>query len=186
MKNDNRGFSLIELIVVITIMTILTVGIAMSISAVTNKKVKATVDEIKSELSYTQSLAMSKKMAYGEIVVKEDGYYYFDIVYGTNEMKKKEEKLYKTSDIQISYVTNQDDGNSKGTTVDESHPCILSFVKSSGAFQPMLTVDDPINEPEVYSFREGVYCKKIIVTSKSGYSQELELFPNTGTTRIKK
>ncbi len=186
MKNDNKGFSLLELVVVITIMTILTVGITMSISAVTNKKAKAAIDEIKSELSYTQNLAMSKKLAYGQIVAKEDGYYYFDIVYGTNDIRTKEKKLYKTSDIQISYVTNQDAGNSEGTTVDSDHPCILSFVKTSGAFQPMLTVSDPENSPEAYSLQDGVYCTKIVVTSENGYQQELELFSKTGKTRINK
>ena len=184
MKRDNKGFSLIELVVVIAIMVIMTVGLTLSISSATNRKAKAAVDEIKSQLSYSQSLAMSKKIAYGQIVLDADGYYYFENVYGTKDIKSTRKKLYKKDDITISYLTNKDGVGSSGTVVDEGHPCILSFVKTTGAFQPMLTVADPVNSPEVFVYQTGVYCQKIIVESDNGFRRELQLYSKTGKTSI--
>lgn len=184
MKRDNSGFSLVELVVVIAIMVIMTVGVALSISSVTNQKTKSAADEIKTQLSYTQSLAMSKKMAYGQIIQEADGFYYFVTVYGTGNIRSSKEKLYSGKEIQISYVTNKDTVGSAGTIVDEEHPCILSFVKTTGAFQPMLTVEDPENAPENFAYQTDVYCEKIVVESKNGFRRELMLYPKTGKTSI--
>ena len=179
MKKD-KGFSLIELVVVIAIMVILTLGISIGISALSNREAKEALQMIQGQLTYTQSYAMSKTIAYGEIEQRDDGYYYV-LTYGKGERRKISEKKLCSNDCQILCKTTSEDA---GTPIDEEHPCILSFSKSSGSFLPM--IDKVEGDAFVYKSKTGEngiksdsYCEEILIT-RGNYSGKITLYPKTG------
>lgn len=176
-KTQNLGFSLIELVVIIAIMTTLTVGITLSLQSVLNRKVISTAEVIQSQLQYTQAQAMSKPIAYGEICLNADGTYQICLTYGTQgDLKTETRNLCSGREVDIYYKTNKDAAGSQGTKIDEAHPCVLSFAKSSGALQPMIALSD---EGEI-SYHTGVYCSEICVKSEAGKQASLRLYDKTG------
>ncbi len=79
LKKDNRGFSLVELIVIILIMGVLTSGAAMSISTVYNADVDRAAKKFCSLMNVARTKAMALNTSTTEIIVKlekEDDYIY--------------------------------------------------------------------------------------------------------------
>ncbi|MDD6193609.1 MAG: prepilin-type N-terminal cleavage/methylation domain-containing protein [Lachnospiraceae bacterium] len=181
MRQRNEGFSLIELIVVIAIMTVLTVGLVMGLSSVFHMEEKKTVETICGKLNYTQNSAMAKSFAYIAIERESDGYY-ITLVEGRGERQRKEHKRLCSLETTISYTTSND-GNVQ--EIDETHPLALTYQKTSGAFAPMI---DHIEENDTFVFvsyqdEEGTardcYCTGIVVT-RDDRSSSIVLYPKTG------
>lgn len=178
--NENEGFSLIELVVVITIMIVLTTMATISISAMSNREAKEALQMLQGQLNSTQSYAMSKTIAYGEIELREDGYYYV-LTYGKGGHKKSSEAKLCSKDCRMLYKTALEDVS---IPIDGEHPCILSFSKSSGAFLPM--IDGVEGDAFNYKFKTGengtksdVYCEEILI-KRGDYSGKVKLYPKTG------
>jgi len=86
-KTSDKGFTLIEVIVVIAIMTIL-VGIAtLSFSIVHNANVKRAADNIESLYKSARSTGMAKGMVAGtfQLAVGSDGFLYARVAEATDE-----------------------------------------------------------------------------------------------------
>lgn len=180
MKQRNQGFSLIELVVVIAVMTVLTLGIGLSLSSLTNQKVHTTAESIKSRLQYTQNQAMSKTVAYGQIMLDEEDNYVFFVSSGTKSAKKESRKKLGTSkEMTLYFKTNKDVAEGKGVQIDRTHPCTLTFQKSSGALQPMVKLEE---EGEI-SYESGVYCEEILIVSGER-REKIKLYPKTGKMEI--
>ena len=60
-KNNNSGFSLVELIIVIAIMAVLVGVMATSITSLTGRKVRKCADEIVTTLERTRVLTLGKE-----------------------------------------------------------------------------------------------------------------------------
>ena len=159
MRQDDKGFSLIELVVVIAIMMIM-IGIAgTSIANMSHQKVKAALKMADSQLTYLQTLAMSKNMAYGEVMLEDDSYY-FRIVVGLRDQEEKaKKKLGSSKDINIQYKTT---ANSAKNNITEGHPLHIDIDKSSGS------------------------CKDFsqIIISQRSYSGVIQMYPKTGKHEI--
>ena len=164
MRMKNEGFSLIELIVVIAIMTILTVGIAISLSSVSSQKAKAATKTIYSSLEYTQTAAMAKAMAYLEIYQKDDGYYLAVVEGCATQPVRKEKKLCDDS-VTISYTTK---GSAVAQKIDAT-PLQITYDHVTGA---ILSLGDAADG-------SPIYCNGIIV-SKGSYEGQIDLVPETG------
>ena len=169
MRKKNEGFSLIELIVVIAIMTILTVGIAISLSSVSSQKAKAAIKTIYSSLEYTQTAAMAKATAYLEIYQKDDGYYLAVVEGSATQPVCKEKKLCDDS-VTISYTTK---GSMVAQKIDET-PLQITYDHVTGVILPVGNAADG----------SPIYCNGIIV-SKGSYEGQIDLVPETGHCQMR-
>ncbi len=68
-KNNNSGFSLVELIIVIAIMAVLVGVMATSITSLTGRKVRKCADEIVTTLERTRVLTLGKEQNQVECVI---------------------------------------------------------------------------------------------------------------------
>ena len=155
--HDQRGFSLVELVVVIAIMGVLAVGGLLSMSLVFGQNVKSCYKELESYLQQTRMMAMSRADATLKIYTKSDGVY----VYSSTE--NREVKIGKAG-ISVSYH------DTNGNTVDVTGATELeiSFDRSSGAFKP-LSVGGGVSN----------YCDMIKLTDGER-TYQLKLVPKTG------
>lgn len=68
-KNNNSGFSLVELVIVIAIMAVLVGVMATSITSLTGRRVRKCADEIVTTLERTRVLTLGKEQNQVECVI---------------------------------------------------------------------------------------------------------------------
>ena len=123
MKQENKGFSLVELIVVIAIMTILTGLISAGIGMAVSKPADECIDKLKASLQSIRVTSMGKFDAHIEIYKKGDQIYakeyYTEDSSGRETTKNKSTYTQQHSDPSY-YTTNntrQEIFDSTNTTV---------------------------------------------------------------------
>ena len=80
MRKDNRGFTLVELIVVMAMMAVI-VGVSVSlVISMTNWKVNRAVETVDSEMNKAMVAAMSKNDVAGLLVYQYNGTYYATMI----------------------------------------------------------------------------------------------------------
>lgn len=163
MKN-NKGISLIELIVVIAIIGIVTGMAAMSLNSLLGFDVKESVNDLSSEISRARVISLSHGPRELKIYKDAgDGCYYvtfYSTVLGEDSVLA--EKI-SAKNMKITYFT--DKMAATGTEITDTNVLRLSFDKSSGAFKPLNADLD--------------YCQKITV-SKGSRQAVILLYPETG------
>lgn len=153
MGQNQKGFSLVELIVVIAIMAVLgTVGV-LSFATVTGRQVTSCAKELESYIGQTRIQALSRKKAELKIFTRSDG------VYVNLSVEGRDIKIGR-SGLQVRYTTN----TGASVELSETECLVLTFDRSSGAF---------------CALAEGGYCKELIVEN-GHHSKKLVLIPVTG------
>lgn len=160
LREDQRGLSLIELIVVIAIMGVVTAGSLIGFSLVSGRNIKSCYSQMGSYIQETKNLCMSREdcklQIYmndkGEVMVKQ----YRSAAPATEPVSVRIGKKGLT----VTY-------KSGGATVTVSDTSILelSFDRSSGAFKPL---------------PGGGYCDEIIITDEAGREIKVALVQKTG------
>ena len=174
----NKGYSLIELVVVISIMAVVGTGIislAYSQGPWKSRRAATTVFNL---LQQTRSAALAKSDAWVKLSY-EDGECVLTSSFG------KDRKLGKR--IYISYATKSDGSD----MVDlDGNPLVLTFSRGTGAFQTMKTAVSYDASGKVLYTEAGtdVYCRIIHVSgSKSGgKGYTITLHPVTGKFECEK
>lgn len=175
---ENKGYSLIELIVVIAIMVVLTGMLVWGFSSVTNQEAKKAISLIDGYLNQTQTTAMTKTQGYCMISMDAEGNYFASLQDGTS-------KKLGDSKLVIDY---QLEGTTGWKSITKSQPLILSYEKSSGAFLPVITQVE--SDRYVYLTTKGgdnsdisAYAASIRI-QKGNYEKQIQLYPKTGKHQV--
>lgn len=139
---DNHGFTLIELIVVMVIMGIITVGSITGYQLLNKGSAQSTTERISSILDYVQLLNMKKNKNYYMLIEKKSGVYKISVMSESvpNDRTELEEELKLRSGGEITFQYNGDlndylisDTPVAGRNVKKLEVC---FSKDSGGFIP--------------------------------------------------
>lgn len=169
-KNNNSGFSLVELIIVIAIMAVLVGVMATSITSLTGRKVRKCADEIVTTLERTRVLTLGKEQNQVECVI------------GYNDTTKEYTAQIRQGDVEVSnrvlgkepidikvYFEGDSTGYSTGYSLTElkgsdsllpyvssSNGLHLVFNRASGAFEKNTCIAGSVLKE---------YCQKIVVSN---------------------
>lgn len=161
-RSNNRGFSIVELIIVVAIMAIV-VGVAtLSFSIVTNRRVSKYADEIESTMERARVLTLGKEQNAVECIISEDGdEYVAKILQGGSVVSER--KIGKNNVSITVYFDNGSSGVALSGITGKSPASTgsgLHFVydRASGAFIKDVNVN-------------GHYCTKIEISNGSRTAQ---------------
>jgi len=141
-KNNNSGFSLVELIIVIAIMAVLVGVMATSITSLTGRKVRKCADEIVTTLERTRVLTLGKEQNQVECVISY------------NDTTKEYTAQIRQGDVEVS---NRVLGKEPMLPyVSSSNGLHLVFNRASGAFEKNTCIAGSVLKE---------YCQKIVVSN---------------------
>lgn len=165
LRKDNRGISLVEVMVVIAIIVVVgAVGI-MSVNAMSGKPAQQCAQQVVYSLEKHRTSAMGKVKAEYVMSVDSSTNKIIAKEYLSNSNTYGDPKVYElgAAGIKVTYVTGD------GVTHDlATEPLTLQFERSSGAFKKLAS---------------GQYCNKIII-ERGGRTHEVTLVPLTGKVYI--
>lgn len=127
MKRNNKGFSLVELIVTICIMAVVTTVGLLSFGLVSGRQVISCAEEINSYIGKTRVEALSRENAELEVWVASDGVY---VNLSLGATPGQDTQVGKTN-ISVKYKTS----TGAEVTLTETQRLSLSFDRGSGAFK---------------------------------------------------
>ena len=138
MKKNNRGFTLVEMVVIISIFVLLLGIMVPSLNSILGFRVQRAANSIASALDKTKIEASSRLIGEMKLEKRSDGYYISYIldrgkVNGQENIKTNEdEEKIAPSRTQISYVIN---GNEQQLAENES--IVITYDRATGAFLPV-------------------------------------------------
>lgn len=164
-KQNNKGFSLVELIVVIAIGVILASATVISISSVLGVAVKQCARNVESVLNKAKVSTMGKDSVVVKIYKNDssggDGAYYYEL-YVNGATTPTETKKIGRSNIEVSYSMKQDYSDKKALQGSDS--ITIEFDRSSGAEKENA---------------DGSCCSRIWV-KKGGTEKVITIYKETG------
>ena len=163
MKKNDKGFTLVELIIIIAIMAVLSLSVITYIGMIGGAQAKKCANGLKNSLSQTKVCAMSRSSA-SMIVYADDTGVYVKTIQGSNE---KVEKIGQAgTKVEYRTVRDSDVFTAVGTT--EGTGIKIEFDRASGACKKMAS---------------GNYCHGFKVTAgQTVYIVNIE--PLTGKVSI--
>lgn len=194
-EKKNRGFTLVEMTVVLAIFAILLAVLVPSLDPVAGFRVNRAASSIGTALDRTKTEAMDRLVGEMKLSWTSDGYYisyYLDR--GKTGVKEEQPEKIASGRMKISYT------DSNGTTVnlwgEGTNQLILTYDRSTGGFLPIQSraweqkdilkmlsdgEDIPLDRPENST---QPYCEKITVYGGGKRTRTITLFQDTGKYRI--
>lgn len=166
---NNKGFSLVELIVVIAIMSVLTGMVTISMRSATGAYVKQCTSNMESQIKNTKHMTMAKSRVSLQIYVGADGAYYSDmIVYGADQttvLDTTTTKLGRKS-VTVEYTNDASMAESSFSTLTATNPINIEFDRSSG------------------SMKDKTNCVRKIVIYQGSYKKSITFYAETGKISV--
>ncbi len=129
---SNKGFSLVELIVVIAIIAVLAGATTIAISSIFGTHAKECARNIESQLNNVRVKTMGKYSVTLEIYKGSDGAYYSKTIIN-NDTSNAEEKKIGRSKVKLEYSLAEDYSGRK--TLEAGDKIVFEFDRSSGALK---------------------------------------------------
>lgn len=178
---DERGFSLVELIVVIAIISIIGAGAYSMLGLLNGKYAKECATKTQSAISQTKVAAMSKSKGaalydvYLRIYTDASGAIYIDSVtgHGTAQENRTTERVGNAK-VTVSAVKGRIGTAASDSTfvLDDSNEIIIAFDRADGTF-------NEVKSSESGAVETGIYWKKIVF-SQANVEYVLDFVPVTG------
>lgn len=194
-EKKNRGFTLVEMTVVLAIFAILLAVLIPSLDPVAGFRANRAAISIGAALDRTKTEAMDRLVGEMKLSWTSDGYYisyYLDR--GKTDVREEQPEKIASGRMKISYT------DSNGTTVnlreDGTNELILTYDRSTGGFLPIQSrvweqkdilkmlsdgEDIPLDRPENST---QPYCEKITVHGVGQRTRIITLFQDTGKYTI--
>jgi type II secretory pathway pseudopilin PulG len=163
MRRDNRGISLVEIVVVLAIMAVAGGAMLIGIGMISGKPAQKCAQKIVYSLERHRTTAMGKVDASYTLKAEANGIYLYEYIKSSDAAGTTNVMPVGEKTVTVTYTCG-------GVVKDlASEPLTLQFERGSGGFVKQ---------------SDGSYCTEIKV-SKAGVEYVIELVPLTGKVHIK-
>lgn len=164
MKQDQRGFSLVELVVVVAIMAVLAATVSLlSFSTVTRREVRSCAAEIEVQIEQAKLYAMSHKNAVLYLWSDSNGVYVqMETTDSAGNVVTEPVKTVGEDGIDLKYI--DESGPDLKDTASTSK-LTISFDRSSGAFKPFTGTTTYCNKVVL---KRGDMEVNVVLVSRTG------------------
>ncbi len=170
MRDNNKGLSYVELILVMAIMAILIGVISLSVGLVSRTNVTRGVEKLSSTFTQARTTSMARGNTNGKLEISYDGSSYYYYVGNLSSPNKEQLKVeFLSSPAVVSYATEADPNTQIAIT---STPLVITFNQSSGSIQQCSDGAGNV-----------VSCGSITLTN-GDTSATVKLYPSTGKCEV--
>lgn len=197
MRKENKGFTLVEMVITVSIFAILLGILVPSLNSIIGFRVQRATNSIASALDKTKIEASNRLVGEMMLERREDGYYISYIidrgkVNGKENIKwNEDEEKIAPSKTSISYKV---EGSNEAKEMSKGERLIITYDRATGAFLPLQSQSETYWEENIDDifktlrrgdsiFTDGVYCSQIIV-SGGGRKRIINLLKDTGKYEI--
>lgn len=173
MRQKNKGFTLVEMVITVTIFAILLGILVPSLNSILGFRAQRAANSIASALDKTKIEASNRLVGEMKLEKLDDGYYisyYLDRgkVGGESNVKQDQPEKIAPARTLISYVTNDNVTHQMDNTGDS---IVITYDRATGGFLPLqettwtqkAILTELNNGNDIPLTREGSYCTSIIV-----------------------
>ncbi|MBE5884206.1 MAG: type II secretion system protein [Lachnospiraceae bacterium] len=131
MKKDNRGLSLVEVVIVITILAVLGSLMTVGIGAAVSKSADECAEKIATTLNGARISTMGKQAVQVKIYQKDDSIYADEVITDSAGNVTTKTNVVGKKGVEVQFMLR---GGSYQDIGNESNPLQLSFSRTSGGF----------------------------------------------------
>ena len=192
MRQKNKGFTLVEMVITVTIFAILLGILVPSLNSILGFRAQRAANSIASALDKTKIEASNRLVGEMKLEKLDDGYYisyYLDRgkVGGASHVTEDDPEKIAPARTEISYTSS--DGSSHVMAAGDS--LILTYDRATGSFLPIqstvISQEEILNDlkagKDVPLQKTGTYCTSITVSGGRRY-KTLSLIKETGKYSI--